>query len=83
MKFTVCFFPGFYFVGWRVCSDGEIPSDAFEAGKEDGNSLYVARAYHEGDLIPGKLNPKHGLCYISWGGMEYEKKEYWVRSRKI
>ena len=46
----------------------------------DGGLLYVGRAYHEGGLFPGKVNPDHKCCYIAWGGEEHIKEEYEVNS---
>lgn len=43
-----------------------------------GEILYVARARHEGALIPGKLVPSHGVTYIPWGGGEHAHSEYEV-----
>jgi hypothetical protein len=45
---------------------------------DHGSCLYVARAWHKGSLVPGKLNPKHRRCYVSWGGEEHAKSEYEV-----
>ncbi|CAG9132283.1 unnamed protein product [Plutella xylostella] len=43
-----------------------------------GEPLYVARAPHEGAIIPGKLVGSHGCAYIPWGGAEHGKSEYQV-----
>lgn len=64
---------------WVHAQDGEIPPNAVKGG-HDNEDLYVGRARHEGALIPGKVVPSHGVCYISWGGVEHGKNEYevWV-----
>ena len=49
-----------------------------EGGFDGSEQLYIARARHEGDLIPGKLHPSHGVCYIAWGGGEHGHGEYEV-----
>lgn len=62
---------------WVPAQGGEIPPNAVKGGY-DNEDLYVGRARHEGDLIPGKIVPSHGVCYISWGGQEHGKNEYEV-----
>lgn len=37
----------------------------------DGSPLWVIRARHEGDLLPGKLAIKHHAAYVPWGGQEH------------
>jgi hypothetical protein len=56
---------------------GEIPPNAVKGG-HDNEDLYVGRARHEGALLPGKIVPSHGVCYVSWGGQEHGKNEYEV-----
>ncbi|GLG97807.1 uncharacterized protein GBIM_04492 [Gryllus bimaculatus] len=55
----------------------EVPPEAVPGGF-DGEQLYVGRAQHEGALIPGKVVPSHGVCYVAWGGAEHGKEEYQV-----
>lgn len=62
---------------WVDAAGGEIPEGAVPGGF-DGEQLYIARASHEGALIPGKLVPSHGVAYVSWGGGEHGKAEYQV-----
>lgn len=62
---------------WCDASGGTIPPGSLEGG-DDGEPLYVARANHEGAVIPGKLKPSHGVCYIAWGGEEHGKSDYQV-----
>lgn len=40
--------------------------------------MFVARARHEGDLIPGKLVPSHAVAYVSYGGTEHGHADYEV-----
>lgn len=62
-----------------VHSGQQIPHDAVRAGKDkDGATLYVARAHHEGDLIPGKASPTHRCAYVAWGGGEHPKNNFQV-----
>ncbi|XP_063229579.1 uncharacterized protein LOC134534858 isoform X2 [Bacillus rossius redtenbacheri] len=62
---------------WVDASGGSVPPHAVPGGF-DNEQLYVARAQHEGALIPGKLIPSHGVCYVPWGGQEHGKPEYQV-----
>ncbi|XP_055372435.1 C3 and PZP-like alpha-2-macroglobulin domain-containing protein 8 [Condylostylus longicornis] len=62
---------------WVAGSGGNVPPGAMEGGF-DGEQLYIARARHEGALIPGKLHPGHGVCYIPWGGEEHACSDYEV-----
>ncbi|CAH8826438.1 unnamed protein product [Trichobilharzia szidati] len=61
-------------LSWVHERGGRVPSNAVEAG--DG--VYIARMYHSGDLIPGKLVPHLGKAYASYGGKEYEFDSYEV-----
>ena len=66
-------------VKWEPCFGGGCPRNAFVTGAQDqGKSLFVARALHEGSMTPGKLHQDHNACYVSWGGKEHGKKEYEV-----
>ncbi|CAG0903379.1 unnamed protein product, partial [Darwinula stevensoni] len=44
---------------WVEASGGEVPIGAVVGGEDGGEALYVARAEHEGDMLPGKLVPSH------------------------
>ena len=62
---------------WVDAQGGEVPPGAVPGGF-DNEQLYVGRAQHEGALIPGKVVPSHGVCYVAWGGQEHGKSEYQV-----
>ena len=48
-------------------SGDDIPERAIVAGKSsDGGNLFVGKAHCEGGLFPGKVNPDHECCYISY-----------------
>lgn len=64
---------------WCEASGGIVPPGAVEGGKDDDESLYVGRAYHEGALLPGKVKPGHAVCYVAWGGGEHGKTDYQVK----
>lgn len=65
---------------WEKSANGEIPQNVVSGGtdNETGDVLLVARAEHEGAVIPGKFVPSHGVAYVSWGGAEHAKDEYEV-----
>ena len=48
---------------WVKSSGGEKVVGAIDGG--DG--MYVGRAFHQRDLIPGKVHCAHRSLYISWG----------------
>ncbi|EFN63148.1 hypothetical protein EAG_12887 [Camponotus floridanus] len=44
---------------------------------------------HQGDMLPAKVKPDHGVAYVSYGGAEYTKHDFevlmpahfnWIRS---
>ena len=59
-------------------SGGEVPAGAVIGGQDGGETLYVARAEHAGDMLPGKLVPSHRVCYVPWGCGEHSKSNYEV-----
>jgi hypothetical protein len=44
-------------VAWVLVQGKQIPQNAIVGGKEDNNTLYVARAFHEGGIQVGKASP--------------------------
>ncbi|CAH0583069.1 unnamed protein product [Chrysodeixis includens] len=66
-------------VSWKSSSKGQVPSDAIIAGNTvNGEPLFIARVRHKGSLIPGKVHPSHGCCYIPIGRYETNHKGYEV-----
>jgi len=70
-------------VYWVPTQGGNIPPNAIQAGNEqDGTPLYVARAFLEGGVHPGKagrhLNLWKGGAAISYGGREIAVDKYEV-----
>lgn len=64
---------------WVNASGGQVPPGAVPAGNDtSGEPMFVARAQHEGAMLPGKLVPSHGCAYVPWGGAENGKNEYQV-----
>lgn len=56
---------------WVPKSNGEyVDNGGVHAGVDSGNELYVARAYHEGAIVPGKLHVTHSSIYIPYNMSE-------------
>lgn len=56
------------------------PATAIEGGRDvDGSTIYVGRAYHEGDWIPAKIIPQKNAAYVPYGGREHLKTRYQVK----
>lgn len=56
---------------------GPLPVGAQIGGRDiDGSLLYVGRASHEGDQIPGKVLPLQRVMYVSYSGKEIAKQQY-------
>lgn len=85
MFFEWCHFIWFDFIflgyGWQwIDSNTVFPREhAIRAGRSiDGNTIYVARAFHENDLLPAKaiVTDESHLAYVSYDGEEFAKPEY-------
>uniref|UniRef100_A0A1I8NZK1 Farnesoic acid O-methyl transferase domain-containing protein n=1 Tax=Stomoxys calcitrans TaxID=35570 RepID=A0A1I8NZK1_STOCA len=63
---------------WVPATNGTIPPNAVSGGRDGHEQLYIARARHAADLIPGKLHPSHGCCYVAFGGEEHSHRQYEV-----
>jgi len=65
---------------WVAASGGSVPSGKAVAGGYDinGEKIYVGRAHHAGDVIPGKIVPSHRTCYVSYDGREFNITAYEV-----
>ncbi|KAL1448810.1 hypothetical protein WDU94_000070, partial [Cyamophila willieti] len=64
---------------WVPTEAGALPPNAFPGGNtEDGETLYIGRASHEGSLTIGKVQPSHNTCYIPFDGVEVPKDEFEV-----
>lgn len=44
---------------WMNAYEGAVPPGAIVAGHQNGQIMYVCRAWHDGELLPGAL-----LCNI-------------------
>lgn len=63
---------------WINAANGHVPGDAFKAGRDENGILYIGRAKHKNDLLPGKVVPAHSTVYVCYGGKEIAKDEYQV-----
>ena len=66
--------PGFV---WVQSSHGDKIVGAVEGGSEPGG-MYVGRALHQNDLVPGKVHCTHRVLYLPWGHLEHGKQQYEV-----
>lgn len=63
-------------IKWVEASDGYIPRHAVVGGDEDGDKLYIARAYYRGGTHPGKIKRGWDGCNIGYGGKEIMIRDY-------
>uniref|UniRef100_T1PIQ3 Uncharacterized protein n=1 Tax=Musca domestica TaxID=7370 RepID=T1PIQ3_MUSDO len=62
---------------WMPASPAYTPGDAVHAGQDsDMSTIYVCRAFHNGDFIPGKAIPGRSSAYISYQGQEIHKTNF-------
>eukprot|EP00245_Coleochaete_scutata_P016546 TRINITY_DN775_c0_g1_i1.p1 TRINITY_DN775_c0_g1~~TRINITY_DN775_c0_g1_i1.p1 ORF type:complete len:392 (+),score=87.46 TRINITY_DN775_c0_g1_i1:125-1177(+) len=58
---------------WHAMSHGSIlPPNAVPAR----GGFYIGRARHQAHIIPGRVDPGAGTCYITFGGREHRYREY-------
>ncbi|XP_062544073.1 natterin-3-like [Armigeres subalbatus] len=65
---------------WKHCSaDAPIPPGSILAGHDiDKSPIFIGRAYHKGDHLPGKVIPSKGSAYVCYGGKEIRKSGFEV-----
>ena len=56
--------PGFV---WVRSSGGEKVVGAVDVTGSDHGGMYIGRAHHQNDLIPGKVHRSHRVIYVPWG----------------
>ncbi|XP_017462875.1 PREDICTED: natterin-3-like [Rhagoletis zephyria] len=62
---------------WRHASYGFVPDDAVAGGHDvNGETIYVGRCHMDGDLVPGKIVPSHGVVYVPISGEEKNSSTY-------
>lgn len=69
--------PAVRWMDWSP-SQGEPPQAVVAGHDTDGFLIYVARAIHEEEQIPGKFIPGKQAMYISWNGQEIIKQHFEV-----
>lgn len=70
-------------VFWVPVEEGNYPENALVGGNDaDGEPLYIGRSYHEGALLPGKVNKAHNTCYVAHVSF-YLFVEYFYRQPSI
>lgn len=70
-------FQGYYWVATNARQG--VPPTAVQGGVDaDGTTIYVGRAFHEGDWIPAKVIPQKDVAYVAYGGKEHAKSEFQV-----
>lgn len=71
--------PTMRWMGWS--SSQGVPHQGLIAGNDvDGTQIYLARAFHEGEQIPGKFMPTKHAMYICWNGQEILKHQFEIFS---
>ncbi|XP_034108485.2 uncharacterized protein LOC127564999, partial [Drosophila albomicans] len=54
-----------------------LPPFAIVAGYDSNRDpIYVARASHNGEMLPAKFIPNKKQAYVSWGGEEINKHDF-------
>ncbi|PBC29177.1 natterin-3-like [Apis cerana] len=63
---------------WLNRSAGQsLPETAILGGRDvDGSSIYVGRAFHEGDMLPAKVIPDKHVAYVCYNGEEHSKHDF-------
>lgn len=62
---------------WSIYHKGKpVPQGLFSAGSEsDGRPLAISVVLRDGGRFPGKMDPKNGKAYYSFGGKEYQSDD--------
>lgn len=61
---------------WVICFENRIPYNAVPGGEDSGETIYIGRAVHNGEVIPGKVVPSHSCCYVAYEGAEHSHRDY-------
>ncbi|XP_075534725.1 uncharacterized protein LOC142569399 [Dermacentor variabilis] len=61
---------------WVMCFENRIPYNAVPGGEDSGETIYIGRAVHNGEVIPGKVVPSHSCCYVAYEGAEHSHRDY-------
>lgn len=64
---------------WVPAQEGSVPTGAIAAGRtRNGETIFIGRGTHSGDVLPGKVHPSHHCVYVPWGGGEHAHRQYEV-----
>ncbi|KAL1434365.1 hypothetical protein MTO96_011985 [Rhipicephalus appendiculatus] len=64
---------------WVRCRGVHLPHNAVSGGTDlQGEETFVGRAAHDGDVLPGKVVPSRGVCYVAYGSCEHGYEDYQV-----
>ncbi|XP_070150138.1 natterin-3 [Polyergus mexicanus] len=56
-----------------------LPENAVTGGRDsDGSTIYVGRAFHNGDMLPAKVIPDKNVAYVCHNGEEHPKDSFEV-----
>ncbi|KAL7061204.1 hypothetical protein AAHC03_09105 [Spirometra sp. Aus1] len=58
-------------LSWVKTKPGGLPDGAIQVQ----SGIYVCRAWHDGEQIPGKYIPRLALAYIPYGGEEHHERD--------
>ena len=62
---------------WVPSSRGSVPQRAIPGGfTKSGETVYIGRVVHEGEMICGKVHPSHGVLYVAYEGQECPHSTY-------
>ncbi|XP_037529439.1 natterin-1 [Rhipicephalus sanguineus] len=61
---------------WVVCRGDKLPENAVPGGDDIGGEVtYVGRATYADEVIPGKMVPSRGFCYVPHGKAEHKFRD--------
>ncbi|KAL3250383.1 hypothetical protein MRX96_055525 [Rhipicephalus microplus] len=61
---------------WVSCRGDKLPKNALSGGDDRGGEVtYVGRAAYADEVIPGKIVPSTGFCYVSHAGAEHKFRD--------
>ncbi len=63
---------------WVTGRDGFAGDSPVWGGTDNQQDIFVCRAEHNGELIPGKLHTNYQKCYVAYGHKEHEYSRYSV-----
>ncbi|XP_043265722.1 uncharacterized protein LOC122405220 [Colletes gigas] len=60
-------------------AEQSLPRNAVVGGRDaDGTTIFVGRAFHEGDMLPAKVIPDKSVAYVCHNGEEHAKYDFEV-----